>query len=139
MRSLSILAELAALHEEKSAVSRILLSHAFADCVHAIALRDWLAESGWHDAFVDFDRHRGSAIDAASENALKETRHRFEAVLFVVSQAWLASPHCRRQFYLAERFNKKLLLVLIEDLRICELPKNLTEVSEIIRLVPAPD
>jgi hypothetical protein len=41
---------------------------------------------------------------------------RYEAVLFLVSDDWLASKWCVDEYQLANRLNKKLLAPLIDDI-----------------------
>lgn len=40
-------------------MSRIFLSHSWRNNAEACALRDWLAEHGWDDVFLDLDPRRG--------------------------------------------------------------------------------
>jgi hypothetical protein len=66
-------------------MSRIFLSHASLNNAEAVALRDWLAE-----IFLDLDPQRGIAAGERWERKLHEAADRCEAVLFLVSKAWLA-------------------------------------------------
>jgi TIR domain len=75
-------------------VSRIFLSHSSTDNAHAIALRDWLVAEGWNDLFLDLDPERGIAAGERWERALNEAARRCEAVLFLISKAWLISRWC---------------------------------------------
>ena len=89
-------------------------------------MRDWLAANGWKDEiFLDLDPQRGIAAGERWERALHEAANRCEAVLFLVSKAWLGSGWCRKEFNLAHRLNKRLFGVLIEDLPVGELPEEL--------------
>jgi hypothetical protein len=54
-----------------------------------VAIRDWLAAEGWDDVFLDFDPERGIKAGLRWERALNEAASRCEAVLFLVSRAWL--------------------------------------------------
>jgi len=98
-------------------MSRIFLSHSSADNAEAVALRDWLNREGWDDIFLDVDPDRGIAAGERWERALSEAANRCEAVLFVVSRAWLASDWCVKEFNLAYRLNKKLFGVLVAHRR----------------------
>src|SRR5713226_5645136 len=62
-----------------------------------------------------------------------------EAVLFLVSKAWIASEWCRRELNLAHRLNKRLFGVLIEDLPITDVPKDLTGDWQLVRLASGRD
>ncbi|HKJ60549.1 MAG TPA: toll/interleukin-1 receptor domain-containing protein [Hyphomicrobiales bacterium] len=54
------------------------------------------------------------------ERALNEAARRCEAVVFLISRAWLASRWCMNELNLAHRLNKRLSGVLIEEgLAIC--------------------
>jgi hypothetical protein len=75
-------------------VSRIFLSHSSQNNAEAIALRDWLVAEGWNDLFLDLDPERGIAAGERWERALNEAARRCEAVLFIISKAWLASRWC---------------------------------------------
>src|SRR5580700_4720494 len=121
-------------------VSRIFLSHSSTDNAQAVALRDWLASNGWKDeVFLDLDPRRGIAAGERWERALNEAANRCEAVLFLVSEGWLNSGWCRREFELAHHLNKRLFGVLIEDLPVGELPEELTGTWQIVRLAAGRD
>jgi formylglycine-generating enzyme required for sulfatase activity len=121
-------------------MSHIFLSHASADNSSAIALRDWLARNGWKDEiFLDLDAQRGIVAGARWERALHQAASRCEAVLFLVSKAWLASVWCRKELNLAHSLNKRLFGILIEDLQVGELPEDLTGTWQIVRLATGQD
>jgi hypothetical protein len=125
---------------QAAAVSRIFLSHSSRNNAEAVALRDWLAENGWKDeTFLDLDPQRGIAAGERWERALHEAASRCEAVLFLVSNAWLESVWCRKELNLAHRLNKRLFGVLIEDLPIGELPEDLAGTWQIVRLAAGRD
>ena len=121
-------------------MSRIFLSHSSSNNAEAVAVRDWLAGNGWKDEiFLDLDPHRGIAAGEKWERALNEAANRCEAVLFMVSKAWLASVWCRRELNLAHHLNKRLFGVLIDDLSVDELPEDLTGAWQIVRLASGRD
>jgi formylglycine-generating enzyme required for sulfatase activity len=116
-------------------VSRIFLSHSSANNAEAVALRDWLESEGWKDEiFLDLDPNRGIAAGERWERALNEAANRCEAVLFLVSKAWLGSRWCLKEFHLAHRLNKRLFGVLIENLSVGDLPEELAGTWQIVRL-----
>ena len=78
-------------------MARIFLSHSSANNAEAVALRDWLIAEGWDDLFLDLDPTRGIAAGERWERALNEAANRCEAVLFLVSRAWLASRWCLKE------------------------------------------
>jgi formylglycine-generating enzyme required for sulfatase activity len=121
-------------------VSRIFLSHSSANNAEAVALRDWLADNGWKDeVFLDLDPKRGIAAGERWERKLHEAASRCEAVLFLVSKAWLASVWCRKELNLAHSLNKRLFGVLIEDLPDRELPEDLAGTWQMVRLAAGRD
>ena len=121
-------------------MSRIFLSHSSSNNAEAVALRDWLAANGWKDEiFLDLDPQRGIAAGERWERKLHEAANRCEAVLFLVSKAWLASVWCRKELNLAHSLNKRLFGVLIENLPVGELPEDLAGTWQIVRLATGRD
>lgn len=103
--------------------------------MEAVALRDWLAENGWDDVFLDLDPERGVAAGERWERALHAAATRCEAVVFVVTRRWLASGWCRKEYALARGLNKKLFAVVVDpDLRIDDLPLELRGTWQIVDL-----
>src|SRR5580698_2473312 len=83
-------------------VSRIFISHSSLNNAEAVALYAWLEREGWKDEiFLDLDPERGIAAGERWERRLHEAANRCEAVLFLVSRAWLASKWCVRELNLA--------------------------------------
>jgi formylglycine-generating enzyme required for sulfatase activity len=116
-------------------VSRIFLSHSSANNAEAVALHDWLEREGWKDEiFLDLDPNRGISAGERWERALHDAASRCEAVLFLVSKAWLGSGWCLKEFHLAHGLNKQLFGVLIEDLPLDVLPEELAGTWQIVRL-----
>ena len=121
-------------------MSRIFLSHSSQNNAQAVALYDWLGREGWKDEiFLDLDPMRGIAAGDRWERALNEAADRCEAVLFLVSKAWVASGWCRKELNLAHRLNKRLFGVLIEDLTVEEIPKDLSGDWQVVRLASGRD
>src|SRR6478672_13345061 len=107
-------------------MSRLFLSHASRDNAEAVAARDWLAAEGWNDVFLDLDPEHGIKAGERWERALNEAASRCEAVLFLVSRAWLASRWCLKEFNLARKLNKRLFGIVIEPMSVEEVPEDLT-------------
>lgn len=121
-------------------MSRIFLSHSSANNAEAIALRDWLVAEGWSDLFLDLDPDRGIAAGERWERALNEAARRCEAVLFLISRAWLASRWCLNELTLARRLNKRLFGVLVEEgLAIADLPADVTSHWQLVNLATGRD
>lgn len=121
-------------------VSRIFLSHSSENNAEAVALCDWLGGEGWKDeVFLDLDPTRGIAAGEHWEKKLNEAANRCEAVLFLLSKAWLGSDWCGKELNLARRLNKRLFGILIEELSDADLPSDLTDEWQIISLASGTD
>jgi hypothetical protein len=121
------------------AVSRIFVSHSSSNAAEAVCLRDWLAAEGWDDIFLDLDPEHGIAAGERWERALNEAVNRCEAVLFLVSRAWIDSRWCQREFNLAHKLNKRLFGLLIEPLDHADLPPDLTGTWQLTDLAAGHD
>lgn len=121
-------------------MSRIFISHSSIDNGPAIALRDWLVAEGWNDLFLDLDPVRGIAAGERWERSLNEAARRCEAVLFLISKAWLSSRWCANELMLARRLNKRMFGLLIEeDLAIGSLPPDIANVWQVVNLAAGRD
>lgn len=111
------------------------MSHSSADSAKAVALHGWLERAGWKDeTFLDLDPKRGIVAGERWQQRLHEEAHRCEAVLFLLSKAWLQSEWCRRELALAHHLNKQLFGVLLEDLPLEDVPKDLALSWQLVRL-----
>ena len=120
-------------------MARIFLSHSSVNNAEAAALRDWLIAEGWDDLFLDLDPTRGIAAGERWELALNEAANRCEAVLFLVSRAWLSSRWCLKELSLAQRLNKRIFGVLIENIPVEDLPADLTATHQLVNLAAGRD
>ena len=121
-------------------MSRIFLSHSSLDDFAALALRDWLASEGWEDVFLDLDPDRGIVAGQRWERSLYEAASRCEAVVFLVSDNWLGSGWCLKEYMAARRLNKKLFAVLIDPTKtIKDLPADLTDTWQVTDLASGQD
>ena len=120
-------------------MSRIFVSHSSSNAAEAVCLRDWLAAEGWDDIFLDLDPEHGIAAGERWERALNEAVNRCEAVLFLVSRAWIDSRWCQREFNLAHKLNKRLFGLLIEPLDHADLPPDLTGTWQLTDLAAGHD
>jgi hypothetical protein len=124
-----------------ASLSRIFISHSGKNDDWAIALKDWLVRAGWSrpdDIFLDLDPERGIAAGQRWVAALEEAATRCEAVLFLVSEDWLASKWCADEYQLASKFNKKLFALLIGNIALDRLPGGLTAQWQVVRLTGEP-
>jgi formylglycine-generating enzyme required for sulfatase activity len=103
-------------------------------------LRDWLVSQGWSDLFVDVDPERGIVAGERWERALNEAASRCEAVLVLVSKAWLGSRWCMNELGLARRLNKRLFGVIIEDgISVDDLPPDVAGTWQLVNLAVGRD
>jgi hypothetical protein len=130
---------IAAGKEEDFLVSRLFVSHSSADNAEAVAIRDWLVGEGWNEIFVDLDPERGIAAGERWERALNEAASRCEAVLFLISQHWLDSRWCLKEFNLAHKLNKRRFGVLIEAIPLDKLPPDLTGAWQLVDVASGQD
>jgi TIR domain len=122
-------------------LSRLFISHSSKNDDWAIALKDWLVREGWSgpdDIFLDLDPERGIAAGQRWARALAEAATRCEAVLFLISEDWLASKWCLDEYQLANRFNKKLFALAVDDVALERLPGGLTAHWQVVRLKGEP-
>jgi WD40 repeat protein len=122
-------------------LSRLFISHSSRNDDWAIALKDWLVREGWsgeHDIFLDVDPERGIAAGQRWRRELENAATRCEAVLFIVSEDWLASKWCNDEYQLASGRNKNLFALLIDDIGRDRLPGGLAAQWQIVTLKGEP-
>jgi WD40 repeat protein len=120
-------------------LAKLFLSHSSKDNFEALALAQWLTAEGFVDLFLDIDPERGIAAGERWERKLTEESDRCEAVIFLVSQHWLASAWCLRELSLAQKLTKQIFVVLIDDIKIESLPKDLTRTFQTVNLAAGDD
>jgi hypothetical protein len=118
-----------------SSMARLFLSHSSHDNAAAIALRDWLTEYGYDDIFLDIDPTRGLVSGERWQAALKAAADRCEAVLFLISPAWLNSSWCLDEFLLAKTMHKRIFGLIIEPVQLSELPTEMTTEWQLCDLI----
>ncbi|HSQ68442.1 MAG TPA: TIR domain-containing protein, partial [Steroidobacteraceae bacterium] len=116
-------------------MSRIFLSHSSRDEREAIALKQWLADQGWDDVFLDLDPERGLVAGERWQEALRKAADRCEAVVFIVSPDWAKSKWCLAEFLLAKSLNKRIFGVMLKEVPIGELPTEMTSEWQLALLV----
>lgn len=107
-------------------MSQIFISHSSKNNPSAIALHGWLRDNGWTNVFLDIDARDGISPGEQWEKALQDACDRCEAVLFLVSNAWLASPWCLDEFRLTRHLRKKPFGVVIEEVPFEQIPAEMT-------------
>jgi TIR domain len=115
-------------------MSHIFISHSGNDNDAALRMRDWLAENGWDDVFLDVHPVDGIAAGERWQEALKAQAHRCEAVLALVSPNWLSSPWCRAEVQAAKLLGKRIFPILLTALPVESLPLEVRADHQAIRL-----
>jgi WD40 repeat protein len=118
-------------------LSRLFVSHSSKNDDWAIAIRDWLVENGWSgedDIFLDLDPSRGIAAGERWAKAFSDAVTRCEAVLFLVSEAWVSSKWCNDEYGLAAEHHKKLFALKIDPVSDDRLPGSHNKQWQIITL-----
>ena len=119
---------------------RIFLSYSSDERAEALAVQSWLEKNGWeNDVFVDVDPEHGLTGGEAWRTALRDAAGRCEAVVLLLSRAWLASKPCWNEFQLAEKYGKPCIPVRIDDaVAVKDLPREITNNYQIIEKAAAP-
>ena len=119
---------------------RIFLSYSSDERAEALAVQSWLEKNGWeNDVFVDVDPQHGLTGGEAWRTALRDAAGRCEAVVLLLSRAWLASKPCWNEFQLAEKYGKPCIPVRIDDaVAVKDLPREITNNYQIIEKAAAP-
>ena len=107
-------------------MSRLFLSHSSANNAAASALGVWLADQGFDDVFLDIDPNTGLVPGQRWQEALRDAADRCEAVLFLVSPAWLESRWCLAEFLLAKSLHKRIFGLLVEPVALARIPAEMT-------------
>ena len=120
---------------EKEQASRIFLSHSSHDNALALALATWLRREGWGDSFLDIDAHGGITPGDRWQEALKSAAYRCESVVCLISPNWIASEHCRAEYWLAKHLGKRIFGVMVEWTSPASIPPAVTSEWQLCDLV----
>ncbi|MFC7291194.1 toll/interleukin-1 receptor domain-containing protein [Hirschia litorea] len=97
-------------------MSEIFISHSNEDNSEAKALRHWLIESGgWAPSQIFIDLSEFVSGDRWRER-LNFVGHNCQAVVVCLSDNWIGSPECLREFNHAESSGKPIFPVIIKPL-----------------------
>jgi WD40 repeat protein/energy-coupling factor transporter ATP-binding protein EcfA2 len=94
-------------------MARVFVSHASNDRELADQVHRWLTEDG-HQVFLDQDLNDGIAVGEEWEQRLYERLRWADAVVCVVTSAYLASPWCAAEVGIARAQGSRLLPLLAE-------------------------
>lgn len=116
-------------------MARLFISHSSADNAAAQALALWLDEHGWNDVFLDIHAERGLVAGEKWNEALRAAADRCEAVLCLVSPAWLDSKYCQAEFQLAKWLGKHIFGVIVHPVPQVRIPVEMTAEWQMCELV----
>jgi len=92
-------------------LTAIFISHRSSDNADAKQLKAWLAGLGFERLFLDFDPMDGIPAGVDWEERIYKELRRCEALLIVLTPAWLASPWCGAERAIAREKGKKIFVV----------------------------
>ena len=95
-------------------MTRVFISHAGRDTEPAAELQRWLVEDG-HDVFLDRDPQDGIQLGDEWEKRLHERLRWADAVVCVVTSAYLQSPWCAAEVGAARSRGSRMLPVVAES------------------------
>ncbi|MBK8278481.1 MAG: toll/interleukin-1 receptor domain-containing protein [Nitrospira sp.] len=95
-------------------MSKIFISHSSRDNAKALGVAQWLEEMGWGTPFLDIAPKQGLAPGKRWREALTTAAGRCEAVICLLSPAWLNSGECRGEFSFACYLGKALVGVIVD-------------------------
>ena len=95
-------------------VTAIFISHRSCDNAEAEALKGWLAEKGHERLFLDFDPADGIPAGVDWEQRLYQELRRCQALLIVLTPAWLESKWCGNELAIAREKGKAVFVVRVK-------------------------
>jgi energy-coupling factor transporter ATP-binding protein EcfA2 len=95
-------------------MARVFVSFASKDLPLATEVHRWLADHG-HDAFLDRDLHDGILVGDAWQQRLHERLRWADALVCVLTSAYLTSPWCSAELGIAQSRGGRLLPVRAEE------------------------
>src|SRR4051794_16847962 len=99
--------------EGRGGMARVFISHASADAAPAGEVHRWLADDG-HEVFLDQDLSDGLLAGEEWEKRLRERLRWADAVVCVLTSAYLASVWCTAELTIAQSRGSRLLPVQAE-------------------------
>jgi hypothetical protein len=94
-------------------VARVFISHSSADAAPADEVHRWLVEDG-HEVFLDQRLHDGLVVGEEWEHRLHERLRWADAVVCVLTSAYLASVWCTAELVIAQNRGSRVLPVRAE-------------------------
>ena len=93
----------------------IFISHSSRNNGEAVAVRDWLVSNGWGPSQIFLDLDAFSSGDRWRAR-LDEIGSKCEAVIVCLSDEWIRSPECTREFTHAESRGKPIFPIIVAPL-----------------------
>ncbi|MBW0009819.1 MAG: toll/interleukin-1 receptor domain-containing protein, partial [Pseudonocardiales bacterium] len=94
-------------------MARVFVSHASEDLALAREVHQWLIETG-HEVFLDQDLRDGIALGELWRQRLQERLRWADAVVCVVTSAYMASTWCAAEVAAAQSRGSRLLPLRVE-------------------------
>jgi hypothetical protein len=98
-------------------MSAIFISHSSADNAAAETMKTWLADKGHVSLFLDFDPEAGIRGGSDWEQTLYQKLRECQAVIALLTPAWLASKWCAIELALARAGGKAIFPVRVQECR----------------------
>ena len=95
-------------------MTAIFISHRSTDNAEAHDLKLWLAAQGHQQLFLDFDPADGIPAGVDWEQRLQKELRRCQALLIVLTPAWLESFWCRSELAIAREKGKATFIVRVK-------------------------
>lgn len=95
-------------------MTAIFVSHRSSDNAEAHALKNWLGEQGHEQLFLDFDPADGIPAGVDWEQRLYQELRRCQALLIVLTPAWLESKWCGNELAIAREKGKAVFVVRVK-------------------------
>lgn len=94
----------------------VFISHSSRDQEQAQQLINWLHSIGLANVFLDFDKHSGFGAGSDWERTLYQEIERCQAMMIVVTPAWLESKWCFVEFTQARALGKAIFPVIMSPI-----------------------
>jgi TIR domain len=94
-------------------MARVFISHSSSDAVLADELREWLVVGG-HEVFLDHHLHDGIEIGEQWQTRLHERLCWADAVVCLLTSAYVSSTWCTAEVSIAQARGSRLLVSVLE-------------------------
>lgn len=105
----------------------IFISHSSRNNSEAVAVRDWLVQNGWGPTQIFLDLDDLSGGDRWRQR-LDEIGTNCEAVIVCLSDDWIRSPECTREFTHAESRGKPIFPIIVAPIS-DQIPRFVTDLQ----------